>query len=387
MKGAKSRIGRKLSPKFVLEAGFEKLEDNFPKIANILNYHSKGRVLETEDFVEVIYRDHKLLNPAYSPHFKTLTEILPNFDIESHKDIRIPIKSGFVEDAIIYGHIKAPIRISNGMAFGFAFPKQERLPWGDVYPLPLQRARRLKGDIIFIPRLINIFHLMIEHILPPFAFVVRNKGKIEFNRKFTFVTQVKFPVLNVFADYLNYIGFDCSVVELAPYDKIYADRVIMSRAVSDDGDLNYAYSEELAELSSFLNDKTSHIQVPEICYIKRTDTPRRNILNQNQFVAELSKEGIQSFDFNFGNYMQQIAIFSKSKTIISGHGAALTNIMWSNDKQKIVELFSKERRPKCMLNIASQHNLAYHPLIGSSETGNGHFKFNIRETIKYIKNL
>ena len=387
MKGIKTRIGRKISPKHILEAGFEKIEDNFPKAASFFNYVSKGRLLQINDFFEIIERDHKLLEPKYRPHFSKLTENIRGYDVENLKNVRIPIRSGFVYNAVIHGHIKAPISVMDGYAFGFAFPKKDRLPWGDVYPMPIKRTLHISGDVIFVPNLNNIFHLMIEHILPPFAFIIRNRDKNLFNQKITFVTQVDFPLLRLLAGFLNSVGYTASIVHIRPYEKAYVDRVIISRAVSSDGDLNYAYAEEMEQLRNYIDKLTADILVPEICYIKRTNTPRRNILNQDQFVLELGKYGIESYEFNFKNFLKQIAIFSKAKIIISGNGAALTNAIWSNGQQEIVELFSEDRRPKAMLNISSQHNLRYHPLIGSHEVGNGHYYFDIDKTIGYIRKI
>lgn len=387
LKGLNSRIGRKISPKLLLESGFEYIEDNFPNAASFFNYFSRGKLLDDKDFCEIIERDHRLLEPAYRSQFTKLTEIIPHFDIDRHSQIRVPIKSGFIENAIIHGHIKAPIRSSDQLAFGFAFPKLQRLPWGDVYPLPLKRTFRVRGDVIFVPHLINIFHLLIEHVLPPFSFVIRNRHSNSCSRKITFVSQVNFPLLKLLTDFLRFSGFDASVIYIKPYDKVLADRIIVSRAVSDDGDLNYAFAEEMEELESFISNITADINVPDVCYIKRTNTPRRNILNQKQFISELSKIGIKSYDFNFENVLIQMAVFSKAKIIISGNGAALTNMIWANRPIDIIELFSKERRPKAMLNIAAHHGLGYHPLIGSSESGNGHYSFDIDETIDYVKKI
>jgi capsular polysaccharide biosynthesis protein len=119
-------------------------------------------------------------------------------------------------------------------------------------------------------------------------------------------------------------------------------------------------------------------------YVARTQTPRRNVLNQVELIKRLSQIGVPTYEFKFENFLEQIAVFRKAKLIITPHGAALSNIIWSPAGQNILELFSLNRRHKLFLQMAAQHELNYNLLFGSETSGNDNFQAPIEEIIGFI---
>ena len=207
------RLGRQFSPKILLEDLFIRIEDNFPKISTALRYHSHIDVLGPDDFAETILRPNKLFEDAYVQSLNHLCGLIPDFDYERLNKMKIPLHLAFVEKAIIHGHIKVPLRSDNGRAFDFEFRNGRypgRVAWGDVYPLPFYKTTRIAGDVIFVPRLKNVFHLLMENIVPSVCAITRRPDL--FKRKITFVTQVNYPALTLLSEYLNSIGFQTDIV-------------------------------------------------------------------------------------------------------------------------------------------------------------------------------
>jgi Glycosyltransferase 61 len=370
MKPWRKRLGRSLSPKPLLGTLFSAIEDRSPVMSRILRYHSRTHELRPDQCFETIYRPIRVFEDRYVRQYEIVRNVPEGTFLSQSPDEQIPIHTAFVKDVMIHGHIKAPIDAKTGDAVAFYFP-HSRIAWGDVYPLPWSRETAIEGDVIFIPHLTNIFHLLVEHVVPAITAVIRNRAAV--NRRITIVSQIDFPILNFFTDYLNHAGFDAELKLISSFDKIHVERLVTSRAKAIDADFNYAYREELDHMAAFIDAAVEKIEVPEICYIERSHTPRRNILNQAELKDSLAQQGVTSLRFNFQNFLLQVAVFRKSRVIISAHGAALTNMIFSTPKQTIVEIFPENLRPKCYINMASQHGVDYHPLIGSPEVGNGHF--------------
>jgi len=384
MKPWHKRIGKSLSPKPLLSKAFDAVEVSAPKVSQALRYHSQAFELRQEDFSETIYRPICVTKDHYRQAYCGLIGAQPEEPLDRLNSQKIPIHTSIIEQCVIHGHIKAPIDIKRNVAVGFEFP-HGKLPWGDVYPQPVRWSRRLKGDAIFVPNFTNIFHLLVEYILPSFCAIIRDP--VSFQRDIFFVSQAAYPIVEYLAQFLNQKGFRAHVIYTTPLDRIFVDRLILSRARARDSAFNYAYYEEMNETFEFFDKITQDFVVPERVFIKRTKTPRRNVINQQQATEILSEIGVEPVDFTFKNCLQQVAIFRRSKLIIAPHGAALTNLVFSDKDQSLLELFSVNCRPTCFINMASQHNVTYNYLLGSKERGNGHFEINMPDIVNFIKNF
>lgn len=80
-------------------------------------------------------------------------------------------------------------------------------------------------------------------------------------------------------------------------------------------------------------------------------------------------------DFSFE---KQAEIFSKAKVIIAPHGAALTNLIFSNKNIKLLELFPENFQVPCYWILASRLGIKHYSITGrvtDIETNN--FEINI----------
>jgi len=288
MKPWNKRLGKSLSPKPLLGAMFGALEDASPGAANLLRFHSRTHLIQPSENFDTIYRPVRVLEDRYIRQYEIIRNAPEGSSFPDIEKAYVPIHTAFVENVVIHGHIKAPITRSGGDAIGYYFPFK-RLDWGDVYPLPFFKNDYIAGDVIFIPRLTNIFHLLVEHVIPAVTAVIRYRSDIK--KKLTIVSQIDFPILNFFVTFLRQLGIDADLRIVSPVEKISVERLIVSRGVPDKSGFSYAYAEELAVMSDFIDQAISKINVPEVCYIERSQTPRRNILNQDRLIEALSSEG------------------------------------------------------------------------------------------------
>lgn len=57
--------------------------------------------------------------------------------------------------------------------------------------------------------------------------------------------------------------------------------------------------------------------------------------------------------------LEQIQLFANAEIVIGPHGAGMANILFCDPGTKVVELFSRDMRNYCMLNIAEIVGLDY----------------------------
>ena len=87
------------------------------------------------------------------------------------------------------------------------------------------------------------------------------------------------------------------------------------------------------------------------------------LVNDNELEKELKLNNIEIIHSENLSLDEQINTFSSAKTIIGPHGAGITNILFCNDKPRIIELFS-DKLIKCDFFMRSQHiNAQYTPHI------------------------
>jgi len=81
-------------------------------------------------------------------------------------------------------------------------------------------------------------------------------------------------------------------------------------------------------------------------FISRKYSSRRKILNEDNIVKILKKKNFHICYPEKLSFLEQVKLFSNCKTLVSNHGAGLTNLIWMKKPSKIIEI----REPKKNLN-------------------------------------
>ena len=121
-------------------------------------------------------------------------------------------------------------------------------------------------------------------------------------------------------------------------------------------------------------------------YISRRNANMRKVINEEALLKMLNKydfEFVCLEDFNLEN---QIRLLSISKTVISSHGAGLTNILFMQPNQKVIELKADNNDYWCFYSLAQLAKLDYNYLLCKGEIEN-HRLANIEVDLKVLENL
>jgi capsular polysaccharide biosynthesis protein len=101
-----------------------------------------------------------------------------------------------------------------------------------------------------------------------------------------------------------------------------------------------------------------------LLYISRGDAMRRRLLNEAECFLEVLKPlGFEFHQLSGAPLSGQIELFSEAETVVSVHGAALTNLAFCNPGTKVVELFAAPWKLKMFENMASTCGLHYYSAV------------------------
>lgn len=91
----------------------------------------------------------------------------------------------------------------------------------------------------------------------------------------------------------------------------------------------------------YLKQVSVDIRLEKKYYIVRGRRQGRNITNEDRLIESLSIIGYEPIKLDNLDFIQQLSVFFNAKSILSIHGAGLTNIFICKSKTKIYEIFPK----------------------------------------------
>jgi hypothetical protein len=97
----------------------------------------------------------------------------------------------------------------------------------------------------------------------------------------------------------------------------------------------------IKRISNDLIEKTSSASPPFYAtklYIVRKRAAKRKILNEREVVSLMEENGFKCIELEDFSFSQQVQLCRQAKTIVSIHGAGLTNIMFMGPGSKVLEL-------------------------------------------------
>ena len=148
------------------------------------------------------------------------------------------------------------------------------------------------------------------------------------------------------------------------------NRYYKARSVSPSA-LNYLRNKirEVADL-----DKVS-----KRIFISREDTTERNIVNTEDLLDVIEKEGFEPYQLSNISVKEQIDLFANAEMIIAPHGAGLANTVCSKNC-KVIEIFGKKVKPTFFMG-AKKLGLDYGPIYGEDRD------LDIKVDLKEVENI
>jgi hypothetical protein len=114
----------------------------------------------------------------------------------------------------------------------------------------------------------------------------------------------------------------------------------------------------------------THTTVPDgigrRLYLSRRGQSRRTMSNEAQIEALVSSRGFSVIDPAQYSYQQQIAMFQQASTIVSPHGAGLTNLLFCRAGVTVIELFGDAYINRSLQRVANLKQARYGYVVGKS---------------------
>jgi capsular polysaccharide biosynthesis protein len=96
-------------------------------------------------------------------------------------------------------------------------------------------------------------------------------------------------------------------------------------------------------------------------YITRKNAQKRRIINEDQLMPILVKNGFVIVDFDNLSFREQLSYILSANILVSLHGAALTHMLWMNKPGKVMEIRARDDcQNNCYYTLASDLDLEYH---------------------------
>lgn len=103
-------------------------------------------------------------------------------------------------------------------------------------------------------------------------------------------------------------------------------------------------------------------------YISRNDTKYRHMINEEEIISIMQKNGFSIICASEMSLREQIILFSQAEILISIHGAGLSNMIWMPKQSKIAEIrLQNDEHNNCYFSLASALDIAYYYSIATSE--------------------
>jgi hypothetical protein len=124
---------------------------------------------------------------------------------------------------------------------------------------------------------------------------------------------------------------------------------------------------------------------PKRIHIERGNVPMRRLANEKEVVACLRQLQFVSLRMDGMTVASQARLFANAEVILGVHGAALTNLLFSQPGTKVIELFPPSAQEPGMFTAATHSDLDYYYLLG--EPGNQDRKFDVRVNLEKLAAL
>jgi hypothetical protein len=128
-------------------------------------------------------------------------------------------------------------------------------------------------------------------------------------------------------------------------------------------------------------------------YVSRNKAKYRKLVNEVEVIKMLKKYGVEIFNFDNLSLTEQIKIAKETYLFISIHGAALTNMLFMNKSQNILEIRHPDSEiQNCYFSLASalKHNYFYFlgaPMNKDSNPHDGNLKVEVESFENLLKTI
>jgi len=176
----------------------------------------------------------------------------------------------------------------------------------------------------------------------------------------------------------NFIVETLEILEI-PYklfevDKKYIiNNLVLPSRTAEVGNYNKNFIHEISNQlvkSRTINSGNENIKK---IWLSRENQSRRRLKNENELIDFLSSNGYTCIHPDKLKVSEQINLFKNAESIVSIHGAALTNIMFMNKNSKVLEIRNnRDLKNNSFFTLASEFEIEYFYFLAESFSNNVH---------------
>jgi capsular polysaccharide biosynthesis protein len=105
---------------------------------------------------------------------------------------------------------------------------------------------------------------------------------------------------------------------------------------------------------------------PPMVHISRKDSSFRNVLNEDEMVKILEPYGFVNITLSKLSLLEKVNLFAHADVVIGASGAGLTNLFFSKEGGKLIELFSEGFVLTDYIDLAKHSKVEHHYVISES---------------------
>jgi capsular polysaccharide biosynthesis protein len=294
------------------------------------------------------------------------TESLPDFFKEYDFDYYQQYYVACLKNARVWGNNGAVVAAGDYFLTDISreFNKGLNIEHSIYYTIKQVKSRHLKGVSAVIGTAgANIYYHWMVDILPRLGLIAKmtSLDSIDY-----FITE--FSELPFQKETLDKIGIPCQKI-IASNDNwnfhIKSDTLFVPSLA---GLLDQPNDFQVNFLRSLFKDCISNEAPFKKLYISRKKTGRREIVNEEELIAYLSKHNFEIIYCEEMTVAEQAKMFSEAKMIVCSHGSALTNLVFCKPGTCVLDIFNQSHINACFWFISHILSLDYHYVVGISRT-------------------
>ena len=233
--------------------------------------------------------------------------------------------------------------------------------WKQCKPAPKAKLQSCPYEtIIPVRRYSNYSHFLLDCGVPLVRFLMENK-----EQRSDFALAIASRQPGFVTQFLSKLcaHYELEQFALLPNCYLQAPRTLAFEVEGPCSTWTLASPALADELRTFLIHKTSAPPTRKV-YLHRDGAKWRNLENSEELMSLLKENEFEIFTPNATNFLEQVELMSETSLLVSGHGAALTNMLFMPEGGTVLELFPAEFQLSCYPALAGFLGLQYHHLIG-----------------------
>ena len=147
------------------------------------------------------------------------------------------------------------------------------------------------------------------------------------------------------------------IIPIDEYPIISADSLIVTSYAENKGHVFSKWALDFLKKSFLPHAKPSPYKR---LFVSRRNAPCRKIINEEEFLPLLEKEGFTVIEPEQYSFVEQVSLFHGADIVMAPHGAALANLAFCKPRTKVVEIFSPRYPWVGYWIISNFQQLEYH---------------------------